>query len=118
MIHADYFLGSRHMGRAAIQLGPRMAHQAAFFCSTCGEVWGRVAVAGECWLVHQVPCAKHRPAGVWDWSSIPGSFVQYRFERALVSTMFWPIVLEVVPPAVLRWEFELRMQQAERLEGE
>ncbi len=87
----------------------------AYFCSTCGEIWGRVwAVGVDEWDVETVACEEHRPQGVIDWSRVPGSFLSRQFRSAYSPRSHQAISVEHLPPAVLRRELELHILNVER----
>ncbi len=94
----QYFLGTSLLAQREF-LRPPLSF--AFFCSTCGEVWGRVWTEGSPWKVHETPCERHQPAGVWDWGRIPGSFVEYVMEVGLGHAS---LCLDLMPVEVLRRE--------------
>lgn len=117
MTYADYYLRQKHLGRMEIPPQRFPPQHIAFFCPSCGEVWGRIVISeGGYWALFNVPCREHRPAGVQDWGGVPGSFTQGRLEYRYTSTMFTPMCLDLVPQEVLKNEFEVYMQRAERPE--
>lgn len=86
----------------------------AYFCTCCGEVWGRIIVrevesdAMAPWQIEYVPCEQHQPTGVFDWHAIPGSFLSdSRLSLANLSNMSWARAIEHLPEEVLKREFEL-----------
>lgn len=111
---ASYFLGSRLLGVSSFTTPNCLPHSEAFFCATCGDLWGRVLVDGSAWSVHTIPCEKHAPTGVPDWGAVPGSFLPNRLFAETVSVMFWATVLEHLPPAVLARELEIAIRHFER----
>lgn len=84
----------------------------AFFCPHCGEVWGRVRVAGgKDWLVATRAC--DREPNAWDArQDVPGSFFN--------SYQWWgggPIALQNVlrgNPALVEHEFRVHLQATEK----
>lgn len=114
---ADYFYGGQYLGRVTLPLAATPPHQLAYFCRRCGEIWGRVLCSvGDSWDISTVPCRQHLPSAVSDWGTIPGSFVQRRFQRIHTSTMFWSACLDVIPAQVLRHEFECSLAFIEQQE--
>lgn len=105
---AHYFLGSKLLGSSdkSFQGG----QSCALFCTTCGDIWGRIVV-GNVWRVRSVPCIKHKRTGVMDWSSESGSFLITSFDMAHTSTMFAAETIEELPPEVLRYELLLRLDK-------
>jgi len=99
---AHYFLGNRLLGstsRVQTWDGVQPACSVAWFCPTCGEVWGRLVVGkGDDWMSLHAPCAKH-PA----WSgTVPGSFLRS-----------WnPHGIDELPDELLAYEFEVAWQRA------
>lgn len=86
----------------------------AYFCTHCGEIWGRIIVRevdhGQMapWQIEYVPCEQHQPTGVYDWHAIPGSFLSdSKLSLANLSNMSWARAIEHLPEEVLRREFEL-----------
>ena len=96
---AHYFLGSRLLGSTDLPqtwegVGP--TRSLAFFCSKCGDVWGRIAIDNRHWMVLTVGCERHP-----DYSFEPGgTFIRTWNHRAL----------DEMPEAVLRREFALHWQ--------
>jgi len=97
MMPAMYFLGNRLLGTSNDL--PRwdekqVNHQNhALFCPTCGEVWGRITdtrVAG--WFAVTRNCSKHGD----------GSFIAP-----------WRILFEELPPEVLHYELQIRLNKYE-----
>ena len=95
---AHYFLGNKLLGtseRLHRWEDSRVHHQnVAHFCPTCGEVWGRIIdsqVAG--WFAQTNLCAKHGG----------GSFISP-----------WRSSFEELPPEVLQYELQIRLDQFER----
>ena len=92
---ALYFLGNRLLGSS-----PELSrwddlkvnhNNLAYFCPTCGDIWGRVAddrCAG--WFPVNVPCAKHGN----------GSFI-----------FVWRNSFEELPPEVLKYELDTRLSR-------
>jgi len=66
----NIYLGSRLLVSKPLWPGEEARMSAAFFCSHCGEVWGR-AVRGPLWYAIQRPCERHADA-----YHIGGSFFQ------------------------------------------
>ena len=95
-------LGAYFLGPRLLAISPKIHkwddhkvhHQnVAHFCPQCGEVWGRIMderVAG--WFAQSNLCAKHGG----------GSFISP-----------WRNVFEELPPEVLQYELELRLNQYE-----
>lgn len=90
---AAYFLGNRLLGSTILwhQWSDTELAQfsEALFCQKCGEIWGRVVegLAPE-WHVTNRRCAKHGD----------GSFIAP-----------WRTTFEELPPEVLRYELQLRL---------
>ena len=89
-------------------------HSLAYFCTTCGEIWGRIACETEGhsphWSVEVCPCLHHSRSGVPDWSKIPGTITDAFLTERSLSKMWWGRALEHLPPKVLRQEFDRLMQ--------
>lgn len=115
---ALYFLRNQLLGRAEFPTTFR-PHSLAYFCSECGEVWGRVVCtmpgATPYWSVEHVPCQGHAPGGVAGWGAIPGAFCDGSPTKDMLSVMWWGRALEHLPPAVLQREFEITASYFERL---
>ncbi len=93
---AHYFLGNRLLGstsRVQTWDGVQSTRSLAYFCPTCGEVWGRLVVGkGDEWVALSAPCAKH-PA--WR-GTVQGSFLRS-----------WnPHGLDELPDELLAYEFD------------
>ena len=94
---AHYFLGNRLLGSTArVQTweGTRPSPCIAYFCPTCGEVWGRLVVApSDQWLPLCAPCKLHTA-----WSgTVPGSFLRS-----------WnPHGIDELPNELLAYEFDV-----------
>lgn len=101
IVPALYFLGNKLLGQSS-QLSRWEDHKVnhtnmAFFCPKCGEIWGRIMderVAG--WFAVTSLCAKHNG----------GSFIAP-----------WRSSFEELPPEVLRYELQTRLDQFERSEN-
>ncbi len=109
----SYYLGSRLLAERSF-LKPPLSF--AFFCSTCGEVWGRVWTEGRPWVVRQVPCEDHQPAGVWNWNQVPGSFLDR--DEAITGYPGAALCVELVPADVLAREVEVHLNYIERQNDE
>lgn len=104
-----YFLGNTLLSSRSF-LRPPLSF--AFFCSTCGEVWGRVWTEGEPWKVEEVPCEKHHSVGVWDWGRVAGSFVAGN--EITTGPARAALCVEFLPVEVLKREVEIHLNHAER----
>jgi hypothetical protein len=102
-------------GRVIAESSASAPRSFAYFCSTCGEIWGRVW-SQECrlWDVEDVPCVEHVPQGVSDWSRTPGSFLNRQPNSFNTPRTHQIITLEHLPPAVLRRELEVHIRNYER----
>lgn len=115
----SFFIGPRLLATNEIE-APFTPYALAYFCHTCGEVWGRVLVSGQdikpYWHIEHCPCQKHQRTGVQDWSStIPGSFL-YNLDsrKSMLSVMWWARAIEHLPVAVLQWELERHLDFLEK----
>lgn len=100
-----YFLGNRLLGTSR-QL-PAWAdtqllteNNLAFICPRCGEVWGRVTIDGiePEWLPVRRGCVRH------PWSdAVGGSFIAP-----------WRTTFAELPPEVLLYELNIRLDQFEK----
>ena len=113
---ALYFAHGKLLGQSEFQC-TILPHNLAYFCPTCGEVWGRIAITGGgYWSVEHVCCEKHTPKGVPEWSKLPGCFLTSSdSRRSMLSVMWWGRALEHLPTAVLQREFELTLAHYERI---
>jgi len=85
----------------------------AFFCTTCGIIWARVAAEDSpdgLHEVHSVPCEYHTPQGAVDWSKVPGSILYYALTKNLSSAMSWSCTLDYLPDALVEREFYLHLK--------
>jgi hypothetical protein len=88
-------------------------HSLAYFCSTCGDVWGRVITAAS-WSVINAPCSRHAPTGVADWGHVPGSMLLYSIRKDDLARWAWGVAIETMPAAVLHKELEAHLNYVER----
>lgn len=96
---ASYFLGTRLIGDTI--LNPRWAdteearYNQALFCPRCGDIWGRIIhhPADE-WHATIRNCPRHPT------SDAAGSFIAP-----------WRTTFEELPPEVLRYEAQLRLDR-------
>ena len=99
-----YFLGTRLLGVSPHlpwwSDSERTCTSQALLCPTCGEVWGRIAVAGLPWQAITRGCKLHPYL-----ADIGGTFIAP-----------WRRQFEELPPEVLRYEFDIRVNQLEKLE--
>lgn len=110
MLHpVDYFSDGQYLGHSDIECD-FSPHSHAFFCPTCGEVWGRVIVLQSGWQIHIVPCIKHTRSCVSDWSKVPGTITSPFLLPRDLSKMEWALALDYLPPAVVRQEFARLLQ--------
>lgn len=102
-------------------------HSLAFFCHTCGDIWGRISMHcpndpgfHEHWAIEHSPCKQHTRTGVQDWSALPGSFLpeSSRLSLANLSAMSWARAIEHLPQEVLKREFELTTEWYDKLKGQ
>lgn len=107
MTTAHYILGQATlMGSAPIPDLNGGSHSIAYFCQSCGDVWGRIVVeSAPIFDVTSRACSRHAPESVSSWGSVPGTFCQGR--AADLSTMRWAAALEYLPEPVLLREFIL-----------
>lgn len=113
---ALYFLQNKLIGQTTFQC-EASPHSLAYFCPTCGEVWGRVVVdGGKYWSVQHVACEKHLPQGVPEWGKPPGCFcTDLDSRRRNLSVLWWGRAIEHLPPELLQRELLLTIQHYERL---
>lgn len=93
-----YFLGTRLLASTPIPPGwddlTRAGASLAYFCPTCGEIWGRVMTEGLEWLPIRSGCSRHPYL-----DPIGSSFIlPWRSNAALAE----------LPAEVLAYEFNLR----------
>lgn len=108
---AHYFLGNQLLGSSNKPFPT--GQSCALFCTTCGEIWGRIVVSSV-WCVRSVPCVKHKRTGVRDWGAESGSFLIESFNLERTSTMFAAETIEELPPEVLRYELLLRLDKFDK----
>lgn len=112
---AAYFVQGKLLGISTFS-APFVPRSLAYFCATCGEIWGRVHVEqGEqepYWDLAHCPCVNHKNRGVLDWSSIPGSLLTGRSEntKGHIPVTDWARAIEHLPPEVLRREFDINLK--------
>ena len=100
----SYYIRNRLLAEYSCEERPQSL---ALFCATCGDIWGRVHCEGQSWIVESVPCEKHSPANVPEWGRWPGSFLNPLLTKDLVGLDGWPTCVEVLPPELIKREFEL-----------
>lgn len=101
-----FFLGSRLLATFQFE-SDATPHSLAYFCHTCGDVWGRIMVdGGHYWHVEHIPCCKHQRTGVPDWAGkVPGSFLlEDDSRKRMLSVLKWARAIEHLPVAVLDYE--------------
>lgn len=78
----------------------------AFFCRTCGDVWGRVIADPEDWWVTSAPCERHLGESVIDLTRIPGSILP------LLTPSIYDEALNLknLPLSVLLREFSIHLK--------
>ena len=105
---AEYFLHGTYLGGLQYDSGRSdlgwHRSSVAFFCPTCGDTWARMVVTASegraCHFdVERVGCERH-----FDLWNIPGSTLVGRLEG----------LVEDLPPALLRREFEVHLRWAEK----
>lgn len=107
----SYFVGTRLLATTEIE-APFPPFSLAYFCHTCGDIWGRVLVSGQSdtphWGVEHCPCKNHQRSGVQEWASIvPGAFLcNLDSRKTVLSVMWWARAIEHFPVPVLQWELE------------
>jgi hypothetical protein len=87
-------------------------HSVAYFCATCGDIWGRIFVkpvdAEQYWEAITAPCIKHKRTGIADWNAVPGSFlVGTELTKGAARVTAWARVMEHLPEGVLKQEFQV-----------
>lgn len=69
------YVGTNRIGHAHV---PATLPPTAYFCETCGQVWGRavplVGSEAEPWRIYSRHCPRHSVAALW-WETA-GSFTQ------------------------------------------
>lgn len=115
MSRAHYFLGKQYLGTSVCDLHPH-SMSIAYFCSTCGDVWGRIVVEGEPFHLVCRPCEGHAPSGVPDWGEAHrcGLFQWWCTFPDSVSTMFQGAIPSNFPSQVLRREIDLMYEHMQR----
>lgn len=112
-IQATYFFSPHLVDTAEFECDI-IPHSLAYFCSTCGEIWGRIECRGEgerdMWSVEICPCLHHSPQGVPDWSRYAGTVTDSFPTTRMLSKMWWGKAVEHLPPKVLRQEFDRLIQ--------
>lgn len=111
MPRVTYFLEGRYLGRADFPPQPFPWHSTAFFCMTCGEIWGRVVVDEGYWEVIQRACRLHTPRTLLDWGGTPGSLLHGQITQAFIPVTHRANCLENLPPEVLRHELLLSLER-------
>lgn len=108
---AQYFIGRDYFGAAEI---PGHSDSIAYFCATCGDIWGRILVDKQVFQIRNVPCANHKRTGVPDWGSHPGSLlITPGVTSDMLGSMFWAAALNYLPERVLQREFQLHLSHVE-----
>jgi hypothetical protein len=112
---ALYFLHNKLLAQATFPCD-FTPHSLAYFCPTCGEVWGRIMIdGGKYWSVEHVACEKHLPQGIPEWGNIPGAFcTNPNSSRNNLSIMWWGRALEHLPLPILQREFALILNHYEK----
>ena len=106
-VKARYFVGSAFLGDSHFDNPNCLPFSEALFCSTCGDVWARIAVEGSAFVVRSVPCERHHAAVGMDYNTVPGSLLHSGLTADKISVMYWASALEVLPPAVLAREIRI-----------
>jgi len=97
-------------------------HSYYFFCSTCGEVWARIATSSlefpykkPLWFPRHTPCEKHSTSAVWE-EHFPGSLLQAygRLTRSSLAEPDAPLAIESFPKKLLHRELELAILHFEQ----
>ena len=97
--HASHFFRGQFLGDCiARSLEQPFSH--AFFCSTCGDIWYRIAVTGQLWVVEPVQCDLHGD----------GCIACTNINRAYCDASY----IDYLPPAAIRREFELTLASYEK----
>ena len=119
-VHQLFILGARIIGQTEYEASS-LPRSFAYFCPTCGEVWGRIAVADLAggpgiWEVLHSPCERHHRAGVQDWSAIPGGFSDYsRATASELPVQYRSRAIESFPAGILQRELNLVLSEIERI---
>ena len=100
---AHYFLGTRYLGQASIKYwdDTKLSSESwLLVCPTCGDVWARVADSPTDWLPLRMACRKHS----FSTTEVGGSFIPV-----------WLTHIDALPPEVLRYEAQLRLEKFDEL---
>jgi hypothetical protein len=109
--NADYFVGSRYLGRSSVL---DEAYSLAFFCPVCGEVWGRVVVEGAAqWSLTQNACERHLNFVIYTHGQPPGSLLTPSGATALEAWAGSAGLLKNFPPAAVEREFLIHFPPTE-----
>jgi len=101
-VPASYFLGARYLGQAITKFWDDATIAQAswvFVCPRCGDAWARVVEDTQQWQALQMACRKHDFAT----SDVGGSFI-----------FSWLRRIDALPPEVLQYEAQLRLERYER----
>lgn len=98
-----FFLGNTFLGESVRPLvlvhgNYQPPPSIAYFCSECGDIWARIVVSGQPFMVYTMPCEHH--ASPNRFFALPGSMVLL-WDRELT---------ESFPPALVEREFNICME--------
>lgn len=111
MPQALFFLKNQCVGESTLPNLNLPYQSQAFFCGTCGEIWGRIVVTpSSSWLLQHTPCEKHPVLGVIDWGKIPGSFLNACAAGELLPKMITANAQKYLPSQLLSREMLLLLK--------
>lgn len=112
---ATYFFGRQVFGPYPIQSSWPVLSSHVYVCARCADVWCRIVSSSDpTFIVHVAPCVNHLPAGVQDWSHVPGSILKTAMSADFISVLDKAIALDSLPEPVLAREAQVHLAHFER----
>lgn len=101
------------LGESVIHAEPVFINSIAYFCSSCGDIWGRAHVEGaNLCEIADVVCEKHKPTSPANWRATPGSFLDPLLSTNYIGLGGWAKTIEVLPNEMLKREFLLSFKES------
>lgn len=107
----DFFLGDEKLTSCGVaRNGPGGI---AYFCQTCGEVWGKCRLGWSSWLAANQPCGEHG-----NKQEVGGTYLRHLIWWDNANGNHADAQLKHASPELIRYEAQVRANWVEKFGGQ